>query len=90
MLHCLVFKEQLRLSKPAFELSFESRLLQATFISYRIERSLSRSFFFLFFQVLLASCKSLASQGFWAFAVAVSLSDFYYDTVYKSGCQHLF
>ncbi|EEX69830.1 hypothetical protein MITSMUL_03413 [Mitsuokella multacida DSM 20544] len=48
MLHCLVFKEQLGLSKLAFLLSFESCLLQATFISYRIERSLSRSFFFLF------------------------------------------
>ncbi|WP_443872925.1 hypothetical protein, partial [Mitsuokella multacida] len=48
MLHCLVFKEQLCLSKLTFLLSFESCSLQATFISYRIERSLSRNFFFLF------------------------------------------
>ena len=52
MLHCLVFKEQLCLSKLAFLLSFESCSLQATFISYRIERSLSRSFFFLFSSLL--------------------------------------
>ncbi|WP_301893933.1 hypothetical protein, partial [Mitsuokella multacida] len=46
--------------------------------------------FSFFFQVLLAFCKSLASQGFWAFAVAVSLSNFYYDTGYAMSCQHLF
>ncbi|EEX69410.1 hypothetical protein MITSMUL_04033 [Mitsuokella multacida DSM 20544] len=80
MLHCLVFKEQLGLSKLAFLLSFESCSLQATFISYRIERSLSRSFFFLFFKFVSASCKSLANQGLRAFASAVSLSDLYYIT----------
>ena len=90
MLHCLVFKEQLGLSKLAFLLSFESCSLQATFISYRIERSLSRSFFFLFSSSFELPAKSLANQGFWAFAVAVSLSDLYYDTGYAMSCQHLF
>ncbi|WP_337543648.1 hypothetical protein, partial [Mitsuokella jalaludinii] len=42
--------------------------------------------FFKFFRLL----QSLASQGFWALAGAVSLSDLYYDTVYKMTCQQLF
>ncbi|WP_288851256.1 hypothetical protein, partial [uncultured Mitsuokella sp.] len=41
------------------------------------------SFFFKFFRLL----QSLANQGFWALAGAVSLSDLYYDTVYKMTCQ---
>ena len=42
--------------------------------------------FFKFFRLL----QSLANQGFWALAGAVSLSDLYYDTVYKMTCQQLF
>ncbi|MGF0016364.1 processing of HyaA and HyaB protein, partial [Mitsuokella jalaludinii] len=40
-------------------LSFESSLLQATFISYRIELILSRSFFFLFSRSFGLRTKSL-------------------------------
>ena len=80
MLHCLVFKEQLCLSKHFassnfYILSHRAELVKKFFLS-----------FFKFFRLL----QSLANQGFWALAGAVSLSDLYYDTVYKMTCQQLF
>ncbi|WP_303298147.1 hypothetical protein, partial [Mitsuokella multacida] len=63
MIHVALFSfQRTTLSfEVCFELSFESRSLQVTFISYRIERSLSRSFFFLFsssFGFLQIPCQS--------------------------------
>ena len=80
MLHCLVFKEQLCLSKRFASSDFY-------ILSHRVE--LVKKFFLSFFK-FFRLLQSLANQGFWALAGAVSLSDLYYDTVYKMTCQQLF
>ena len=56
MLHCLVFKEQLCLSKPS---------LQATHLLYRISFGLSRTFLFFFFvwKEAVPHSASVSNQG---------------------------
>ncbi|WP_303018376.1 hypothetical protein, partial [uncultured Mitsuokella sp.] len=82
MIHVALFSfQRTTLSfEVCFELSFESRSLQATFTSYRIERSLSRSFFFLFSSSFELPANPLPIKTYGLFALAVSLSDFYYIT----------
>ncbi|WP_337475712.1 hypothetical protein, partial [Mitsuokella jalaludinii] len=74
------FKEQLCLSKrfassDFYILSHRAELVKKFFLS-----------FFKFFRLL----QSLASQGSWALAGAVSLSDLYYITGWRTSCQQLF
>ena len=85
MLHCLVFKEQLCLVGTFHHVPYDIYYFIAA-------RSVCQEIFKISFlsELETLSFQMLASQGFWAFAVAVSLSDLYYDTVNKSGCQHLF
>ena len=60
MLHCLVFKEQLCLSKLAF---VWKALLQATHLLYRISFSLSRTFLFFFLSESSAPARRFQSRS---------------------------
>ena len=60
MLHCLVFKEQLCLSKLAF---IWKALLQATHLLYRISFKLSRTFLFFFLSESSAPARRFQSRS---------------------------
>ena len=79
MLHCLVFKEQLCLSKLS---------LQATHLLYRISFRLSRSFLFFFFVWVICSSKALPIKEYFL-ARPISRGDLYYITGRASICQPL-
>ncbi|WP_302166869.1 hypothetical protein, partial [Mitsuokella multacida] len=69
-------------------LSFEALASSDFYIlSHRAE--LVKKFFLSFFK-FFRLLQSLASQGFWALAGAVSLSDLYYITGWRTSCQQLF
>ena len=80
MLHCLVFKEQLCLSKLS---------LQATHLLYRISFRLSRTFLFFFFVWVICSSKALPIKEYFL-ARPMSRGDLYYITGWWCICQHLF